>query len=208
MTPARSVLLFARVHPLGVAWLRVASAAAVYAAWRRPWRRLVELDGEGWRLLLAMGAVLAVMNACFYLAIDRVPLGTVAAIEFLPVIALAAAGARTIRNAIAPARAGGRHRRPRRGDARRRRRRDAARRLERRRCVDGSGLACRRCRRGHLLVRHPVRVRPARDGTSRALDVRAARVAATGDGDRDRRDRARAAPVARRRRRRRTRRRR
>jgi inner membrane transporter RhtA len=99
--PAFAVLLFARVHPLGVAWLRVASAAAVYAAWRRPWRRLVELDGEGWRLLLAMGAVLAVMNACFYLAIDRVPLGTVAAIEFLPVIALAAAGARTIRNAIA-----------------------------------------------------------------------------------------------------------
>ena len=39
--------------------------------------------------------VLAVMNCCFYLAIDRLPLGTVAAIEFLPVIALAALGART-----------------------------------------------------------------------------------------------------------------
>ena len=25
------------------------------------------------------------MNACFYIAIDRLPLGTVAAIEFLPV---------------------------------------------------------------------------------------------------------------------------
>ena len=37
----------------------------------------------------------ASMNACFYLAIDRLPLGTVAAIEFLPVIALAALGART-----------------------------------------------------------------------------------------------------------------
>ena len=35
------------------------------------------------------------MNCCFYLAIDRLPLGTVAAIEFLPVIVLAALGART-----------------------------------------------------------------------------------------------------------------
>ena len=31
------------------------------------------------------------MNPVFYLAIDRLPLGTVAAIEFLPVVALAAA---------------------------------------------------------------------------------------------------------------------
>jgi inner membrane transporter RhtA len=42
--------------------------------------------------------VLALMNCCFYLAIDRLPLGTVAAIEFLPVIVLAAIGARTPRN--------------------------------------------------------------------------------------------------------------
>jgi inner membrane transporter RhtA len=41
------------------------------------------------------------MNSCFYLAIDRLPLGTVAAIEFLPVVALAALGARTPRNAAA-----------------------------------------------------------------------------------------------------------
>jgi inner membrane transporter RhtA len=41
------------------------------------------------------------MNVCFYLAIDRLPLGTVAAIEFLPVIALAALGARTLRNGSA-----------------------------------------------------------------------------------------------------------
>ena len=53
------------------------------------------------RLLLAWGAVLAAMNCCFYVAIDRLPLGTVAAIEFLPVIVLAALGARTPRNARA-----------------------------------------------------------------------------------------------------------
>jgi inner membrane transporter RhtA len=38
------------------------------------------------------------MNACFYLAIDRLPLGTVAALEFVPVIALAALGIRSVRN--------------------------------------------------------------------------------------------------------------
>ena len=41
------------------------------------------------------------MNVCFYLAIDRLPLGTVAAIEFLPVIVLAALGVRTPRNLAA-----------------------------------------------------------------------------------------------------------
>jgi inner membrane transporter RhtA len=99
--PAFAVLLFARVEPLGVAWLRIASAAAVFALWRRPWRRWRGLDWRTRRLLLGWGAVLAVMNSCFYLAIDRLPLGTVAAIEFLPVIALAALAARTGRNLLA-----------------------------------------------------------------------------------------------------------
>jgi inner membrane transporter RhtA len=99
--PAFAVLLFARVEPLGVAWLRIASAAAIFAAWRRPWRGLGALDRQGTRTLLAMGVVLALMNACFYVAIDHLPLGTVAAIEFLPVIGLAALGVRTPRNALA-----------------------------------------------------------------------------------------------------------
>src|SRR5919106_2753814 len=99
--PAFAVLLFARVDPLGVAWLRIGSAGAIFAAWRRPWRALSRLDAGTRALLLGLGAVLAVMNACFYLAIDRLPLGTVAAIEFLPVIVLAAIGARTLRNGFA-----------------------------------------------------------------------------------------------------------
>jgi inner membrane transporter RhtA len=97
--PAFAVLLFARVDVLGVAWLRIAAAAAVFALWRRPWRAFAALGRDGRRLLVAWGAVLAAMNCCFYVAIDRLPLGTVAAIEFLPVIALAALGARTPRNA-------------------------------------------------------------------------------------------------------------
>jgi inner membrane transporter RhtA len=96
--PAFAVLLFERMQPLGVAWLRIASAAVLLGAWRRPWRRIAAADRK---LLIAWGAVLAVMNCCFYLAIDRLPLGTVAAIEFLPVIALAAVGSRTRRNAVA-----------------------------------------------------------------------------------------------------------
>jgi inner membrane transporter RhtA len=99
--PAFAVLLFTRVEVLGVAWLRIASAAVIFAVWLRPWRRWRQLDRQTRILLLGWGAVLAVMNSCFYLAIDRLPLGTVAAIEFLPVIALAAVAARTRRNALA-----------------------------------------------------------------------------------------------------------
>jgi inner membrane transporter RhtA len=99
--PSFAVLLFARVDPLGVAWLRIASAAAILAAWRRPWRALRACDAGVWRLVVSFGVVLAVMNACFYVAIDRLPLGTVAAIEFLPVIVLAALGARSVLNLLA-----------------------------------------------------------------------------------------------------------
>src|SRR6266516_2606333 len=99
--PAFAVLLFARVDVLGVAWLRIAAAGAIFAAWRRPWRAFRALDRSGRRLIVSWGAVLAVMNCCFYTAIDRLPLSTVATIEFLPVIALAAIGARTRRNAAA-----------------------------------------------------------------------------------------------------------
>jgi inner membrane transporter RhtA len=91
--PAIAVLLFRHVDPLGVAWLRIASAAAVFAVWRRPWRFS--------RTLLALGVVLAAMNIVFYLAVARLPLATVGAIEFLGVIVLAAAGARTRRNLAA-----------------------------------------------------------------------------------------------------------
>jgi inner membrane transporter RhtA len=99
--PAFAVLLFALVEPLGVAWMRIAAAAAVFALWRRPWRGIGALDLDGRRTVIAMGVVLALMNACFYVSIDHLPLGTVAAIEFLPVIGLAAIGVRSARNGVA-----------------------------------------------------------------------------------------------------------
>jgi inner membrane transporter RhtA len=99
--PSLAVLLFARLDVLGVAWLRVASAAVVFALWRRPWRSVRPLGRGSRRTLLAMGAVLAVMNTAFYLAVDRLPLSTVGVIEFLGTVILASAGARTRRNALA-----------------------------------------------------------------------------------------------------------
>ena len=99
--PAFAVLLFARVDPLGVAWFRIVSAAVVFALWRRPWRGIATADRTTRSTIALLGLVFATMNVCFYVAIDSLPLGTVAAVEFLPVIALAAVGARTVRNAVA-----------------------------------------------------------------------------------------------------------
>src|SRR5947207_4137986 len=99
--PSFAVLLFARVDVLGVAWLRIASAALVFAVWRRPWRKFAALDRRGQLVIVSLGAVFAAMNACFYVSIDRLPLATVAAIEFIGPIALAVIGARTSRNVAA-----------------------------------------------------------------------------------------------------------
>ena len=81
--------------------MRIAAAGAVFALWRKPWRATSRLNAESWALIVGLGAVFAAINACFYIAIDRLPLGTVAAIEFLPVILLAAVGMRGARNWLA-----------------------------------------------------------------------------------------------------------
>jgi inner membrane transporter RhtA len=99
--PSLAVLLFAHVAVLGVAWLRIAAAALVFAIWRRPWRMLGRASRSQRQVFLLLGLVLAAMNSLFYLAIDRLPLATVGAIEFLGTIVLAAAGARSGRNLIA-----------------------------------------------------------------------------------------------------------
>jgi len=99
--PALAVLLFAHVAALGVMWLRFAGAAVVFAVWRRPWRLAGRLDRRQRGTLLALGIVLAGMNAMFYLAIARLPLATVGAIEFLGTVVLAALGARSRRNIAA-----------------------------------------------------------------------------------------------------------
>lgn len=99
--PSFAVLLFARVDVLGVAWLRITSAAVLLAVWRRPWRFVRRLDGRARWVLVGLGTVLAAMNTVFYLAVERLPLSTVGAIEFLGTVLLAALGTRTRRNAAA-----------------------------------------------------------------------------------------------------------
>jgi inner membrane transporter RhtA len=96
--PAFAVLLFARVEPLGVAWLRIATAAIIFAIWRRPWRFFLLLDTRERWIVVGLGVALALMNATFYLALAHLPLGTVGAIEFLGPVGLAAYGMRTSRN--------------------------------------------------------------------------------------------------------------
>ncbi|HEU5099497.1 MAG TPA: EamA family transporter [Roseiflexaceae bacterium] len=96
--PAFAVLLFTHVAVLGVAWLRIATAAIVFGIWRRPWRALRAQSWPQRAVLLALGVVLGLMNASFYEAIARLPLSTVGAIEFIGPVALAAVGARTPRN--------------------------------------------------------------------------------------------------------------
>src|SRR3954447_20322423 len=66
--PSFAVLLFAHVSVIGVTWLRIASAAVVFAVWRRPWRLVAILTIWQRCVLAAMGVVLAGMNSLFYLA--------------------------------------------------------------------------------------------------------------------------------------------
>lgn len=99
--PSFAVLLFPAVGVLGVAWLRIATAAAIFAPWTRPWRTFREGSRRERLLLVALGLSLAVMNTSFYLALERLPISLVAAIEFVGTVAVALYGVRTRRNAAA-----------------------------------------------------------------------------------------------------------
>jgi inner membrane transporter RhtA len=96
--PSFAVLLFPAVGVLGVAWMRIASAAAIFAPWTRPWRTIREADPRTRFLLIGLGACLAIMNTSFYLALDRLPMSLVAAMEFVGTIGVALYGLRTARN--------------------------------------------------------------------------------------------------------------
>ncbi len=55
--PSFAVLLFVHVDALGVAWLRLASAAVVLALWRRPWQVVREAPpGDRHTLLVVVVA--------------------------------------------------------------------------------------------------------------------------------------------------------
>jgi len=99
--PSLAVLLFPAVGVLGVAWFRIVSAAAVFTLVGRPWRTFFRAGAATRCLLVGLGLCLALMNVSFYLALDRLPMSLVAAMEFIGTISIALAGTRTPRNLIA-----------------------------------------------------------------------------------------------------------
>ncbi len=86
--------LFPAFGALGTAGLRIGLAAVVLGLVWRPWRS--GLDARMVRAVLAYGVALGVMNATFYQAIARIPLGIAVAVEFAGPLAVALAGSRRV----------------------------------------------------------------------------------------------------------------
>lgn len=84
--------LFATYGAITIVALRLIFGAFLVMAWRPP--RLRGNAPGAWRWAIALGAILAFMNASFYLAIARLPLGVVVTIEFLGPLAAAVLGSR------------------------------------------------------------------------------------------------------------------
>ncbi len=99
--PSFAVLLFPAVGVLGVAWFRIASAALVFMPITKPWRTWMRADNRTRVLLVGLGICLAVMNTSFYLALERLPMSLVAAMEFVGTLAVALFGVRSARNFLA-----------------------------------------------------------------------------------------------------------
>lgn len=84
--------LFPLFGPTGMVGLRVCLAAVILLSIWRPTRGTLTV--ERLKLLLPYGAAVAVMNFCFYVALVRLPLGVVVALEFTGPLTLALVGSR------------------------------------------------------------------------------------------------------------------
>ena len=87
-----AVLLFPAVGPLGMVMLRLVFSAALLLLIARP--SLRGHTRSGWLSVLAFGAVLALMNTLFYLALVRLPLGVTVTIEVLGPLVLSIVASR------------------------------------------------------------------------------------------------------------------
>ncbi|MHC2998190.1 permease [Microbacterium sp. HJ5] len=87
-----AVLLFPTVGPLGMVMLRLVFSAVVLLLIARP--RLRGHTREAWVDVVWFGVVLATMNALFYLALERLPLGVTVTIEVLGPLVLSIVAAR------------------------------------------------------------------------------------------------------------------
>src|ERR1700743_1892799 len=78
---ALAAKLFPELGSWGTTVFRLGFAAVILLALARAARR--RWTAGQWRATLARGLAMAGMNGFFYAAIDRIPLGTAVAIEFL-----------------------------------------------------------------------------------------------------------------------------
>lgn len=90
--------MFAAVGAEGAVTLRVVLAAAILVVLLRPWRK--RLSWSDLALVLPYGVTLGVMNLCFYLALERAPLGVVVALEFTGPLAVALLDSRRPRDLV------------------------------------------------------------------------------------------------------------
>lgn len=89
---AMAVWLFPQAGPIGTVMLRLIFGAAVLWVVARP--RLRGHTARAWRAVGLLALALAVMNASYYLALARLPLGVTVTIEVLGPLALSVATAR------------------------------------------------------------------------------------------------------------------
>lgn len=87
-----AVLLFPQMGPLGMVMLRLVFSALVLMLIARPSLRGHSRDA--WRVVVQLGAALAVMNACFYLALEKLSLGVAVTIEVLGPLVLSIVASR------------------------------------------------------------------------------------------------------------------
>jgi inner membrane transporter RhtA len=92
---AFAVTLFSALGPIGTVFVRLAVAGVVLCAAMRP--RLRGLPRRAWYSAIGLAGALTVMNTCFYLALERIPLGVAVTIEVLgPLVLSVAVSARRI----------------------------------------------------------------------------------------------------------------
>ena len=89
---AAATTLFDEIGPAGTVFYRLLFAALVLVAVWRPDPRAAEPRALG--LAAAFGVTLAVMNLCFYEALDRIPLGITVTLEFVGPLIVGLLGSR------------------------------------------------------------------------------------------------------------------
>lgn len=89
---AVSTWMFDQIGPMGTAFMRLVWAAIFLLAWARP--RLRGRSPRDLAAAAALGAVSAAMTLCYFMAVDRIPLGVASALEFLGPLTVAIFGLR------------------------------------------------------------------------------------------------------------------